>query len=1075
MSTSNTSSVRRAVLALALLFASAPVLPSVAHAQEEDDSSRTGRGIKLRKFDEQANMNEQYALAAQQKRYQSIEQLKGLLSRGVDGETKAEMMLRLADLYFQEGRYLYLREMEAFDQQYEACFNTEGCNPDGLKANNTASQQWQQKSIKLYEGILRSYPRYSRADQATFYLGSAYKDLGNEDKAVDAFKRLVKLYPQSAFLPDAYVLIGEYYFTVREEAFPALKAYLKASTFTDSPKYSFAMYKLGWCYYNVGDYQKAIDTMKRVVDYSLSQEQSTSQIQLQDEALKDLVRFFADADQMEEAIAYFNKLGRKELVRATLKRLAGMFYEQGKFERSVDMYRRLIADSPTEVDNPEYQVEIIRAYKKMAAREKVLEEINRLRADYGSGSAWATANASDPEAVKDAQDTIESELRKIATEYHTTAREYEKTRHPETMKVYELAKTAYGTYLDIFPSNDKSYDVRYAYGELLYKLKDYAGAFDQYMMVVDIDPKGKYSKFCAESAVFAAEEQVKLEGGAKVDMDTSKVKVTKDTPPQELTAWEQRFVDACLKYATLYPEDKKVKDMIYRSAFMLYKKYRFEEASKSFQAVIAMDPRSKEAVLGANLILDALAIKENWNALKDTAKTFYEQEGLGTKKFKDEVYLIYQNSSFKLIEVTYAADNDKAKAADGFVAFYEEFGVAAENAALALNNAAAYYAQSDRVDDSMKVRHILVDDPNFGPKTKYYYDQVGYLGYDYERIADAEKAAFFYEKLWSLYPEERKEVADDKKADFDAKAADAIYSAAVYRKGLGQWEKGIEDYNQFIAAFPTDPRTPDVKIRVGRIYEDNEKWSEAANVYQSYYKTPDANAPLEYIYFARLHAGRAMDRMGKRRDRDRIYDETVKLYEKYVAGGGAPGPHTEFVAEMMYELAQPKLEEYLALTISGAGPGASQKREDKALKDSLQKKAKALNETEQAFSAVVKTGAGEWGLAALVSLGKAYENMGESLRTGDVPNYLTESQTEMYTMAIEDKAYVQDEKAVNAYKLALDKSYELTIYNDNTAYATRSLGTLRPQEYPGLQEQLLEPRYTSSKSGKKYDFETSLE
>ncbi len=1074
MSTTNTARVRRAVMALALMFASAPLLTSMAYAQDEDDAARTGRGVKLRKFDEQANMNEQFALAAQQKRYQSIEQLKGLLSKGVDGETKAEMMLRLADLYFQEGRYLYLKEMEAFDQQYEACFNTDGCNPDGLKANNTASRQWQEKSIKLYEGILRSYPRYTRADQATVYLGSAHKDLGNEEDAVDAFKRLVKLYPQSQFLPDAYVLIGEYYFTIKGDAFPALKAYLKASTFEDSPKYSFALYKLGWCYYNTADYQSAIDTMKRVIDYSMAQEQNSSQLQLQDEALKDLVRFFADADQMDEAIAYFTKLGKKELVRATLKRLANMFYEQGKFERSIDMFRRLIADSPTEVDNPGYQVEIIRAYKKMDERQKTLDEINRLRSDYGTGSAWATANASNPEAVKDAQDTIEAELRKIATEYHTKSREYEKIRHPDTQQLRELAKTAYGTYLDIFPVNDKSYDVRYAYGELLYTMKDYAGAFDQYMMVVDIDPKGKYSRFCAESAVFAAEEQVKLEGGTKVDMDTSAVKVTKDTPPQELTAWEQRFVDACLKYATLYPEDKKVKDMIYRSAFMLYKKYRFEEASKSFQAVIAMDPRSKEAVLGANLILDALAIKESWDALKSTAKNFYDQPGLGNSKFKEEVFLIYQNSSFKLIEVNYAADQDKGKAADGFVAFYEEFGHEAENAALALNNAAAYYAQANRVEDSMKVRHILVDDPNFGPKTKYYYDQIGYLGYDYEKVADAEKAAFFYEKLWSLYPAEREKIAEDKKADFDAKAADAIYSAAVYRKGLGQWEKGIEDYNQFVAAFPNDPRSPDVKIRVGRIYEENEKWQEAANVFQDYYKNPDANAPLEFLYFARLHAGRAMDKMGKRRDRDRIYDETVALYDKYVKGGGAPGAHTEFVAEMMYELAQPKLDDYLTLRIQGRGPGSSQKAEDKAMKASLQKKAKALNETEQAFTAVVQTGAGEWGLAALVSLGKAYENMGESLRTGDIPHYLTEDQIELYSMAIEDRAYVQDEKAVNAYKLALEKSYDLTIYNENTAYATRSLGELRPEEFPGLQEQLLEPRYTSSKSGKKYDYETGL-
>ena len=76
--------------------------------------------------------------------------------------------------------------------------------------------------------------------------------------------------------------------------------------------------------------------------------------------------------------------------------------------------------------------------------------------------------------------------------------------------------------------------------------------------------------------------------------------------------------------------------------------------------------------------------------------------------------------------------------------------------------------------------------------------------------------------------------------------------------------------------------------------------------------------------------------------------------------------------------------------------------------------------------------------------------MAVTLRTGDTPFYLTEDQLEIYSMQIEDKAYVQEEKAVNAFKLALDKSYELTLYNDNTAYATRRrLGELRPDEFPG--------------------------
>ena len=127
----------------------------------------------------------------------------------------------------------------------------------------------------------------------------------------------------------------------------------------------------------------------------------------------------------------------------------------------------------------------------------------------------------------------------------------------------------------------------------------------------------------------------------------------------------------------------------------------------------------------------------------------------------------------------------------------------------------------------------------------------------------------------------------------------------------------------------------------------------------------------------------------------------------------------------------------------------------------------------ETFTNVVTTGAGEWGLASLVALGKCYEDMGVSLNTSHRPFYLTEDQLGLYDMKLEDTAYVQEEKAVNAYKLALDKSYDLTLYNENTEFATRRLGELRPDDYPGLEEELLEARYTSQNI-RQFDPETSL-
>ena len=49
---------------------------------------------------------------------------------------------------------------------------------------------------------------------------------------------------------------------------------------------------------------------------------------------------------MDEAEAYFNKLGREELVMEDVETFAGMYFDQGKFDQSVKTYRRLISKDP---------------------------------------------------------------------------------------------------------------------------------------------------------------------------------------------------------------------------------------------------------------------------------------------------------------------------------------------------------------------------------------------------------------------------------------------------------------------------------------------------------------------------------------------------------------------------------------------------------------------------------------------------------------------------------------------------------------------------------------------------------
>jgi len=1031
----------RMALPLALVLASAPLLCSDAHAQEEEgdrEAKEERRVLKASEFSRE-QLSEEYRKLARQKRHEEIDFAKELLSRGtMKGETKAEMMLRLADLYFEEGRDIYLSEMLAFEKEYDACFNTEGCNPEGMKPDNAESYKWQSRSIKLYQQILQNYPTFQRADEATFYLASALQDTGERAAAVKEFTRLVKTYPQSGYVPDSYVQIGEYYFD-NNNAYKALLAYQKAAAYRDSDKYPFAMYKLAWCYYNVGEYGKSIDTMKTVVAYSMSSTdgQTKSNITLQDEALRDLVRFFADAGEMDEAYAYFNKLGKKELIRSMLKRLATTYFEQGKFEQCIQTYRRLIAEDPQSSDAPEYQHEIIQAYQKIGKKQETVQEVERLRKTYGKNTAWARANASNPDAITAASEYLEKNLRKVAINYHEEARKL--GTGSAAKEAYALAHHGYSVYLEEFPDSKHTYEMRYAFGELLYKLKKYKESYVQYMAVVKMDPNGKRSKFCAESAIHASTEVIKAEGSSR--------NATKgETNPIDLTEWETNKLTALDQFAELFPNEKNTRNVIYESAYLLYNKNHFKKASDRFRVVIGMNPGSKEAMLAANLILDSFTLVEDWSNLKEVSRAFYDQEGLGNTSFKKEVYSIYERASFKLIEIDYESKEDWLGAADHYVAFFEEF-PESEVADQALNNAAVYYYKVKNTRAAMSTRHILIEKY---PKSKYYIDQVAALGYDYESIANFAEAARWYEKLFSL-----------DKAHTGAKAA--IYSAAEFRRAMGEWQQAIKNYQQYMTEFPTEDNVDSVQLAIGQIYVDNEKWENAAKVWQTFFTRKDTEGLSgDELMYARMEYGRALEAQGQPSKALGHYEDTVEWFKGAQEGGVEFIAGIEFVAEMMFKLAQEQYDAYAADTIDGPTRKLSNKKEDEHITKELTDKAKSLQEVEKTYAAIIATGAGEWGLACLVQLGQAYENMGEALKNSARPSYLTDDQVEFYSMAIEDKIYPQVEKAVAAYDAALGKSYELNLYNDNTAFASRRLGELRPDDFPPFYEIVGEPGYTST-------------
>ncbi len=1051
-------------------------MSSTAWGQDDDRKSREERrALKMSEVNNMSNMSEAYRQAAHDKRLESIDRAKDMLSGGaLSGEAKAKVQFRLAEMYFEEGRFYYFNEMQEYQKKYDDCFNgiPKGCDVNKMSPDNTESRKWQKSAIRLYDGILRNYPQYQRADEVLFYLGSAYQEIGEPDKAKAQFVRLTKEYSGSKYAATAFVQIGEYFFD-RNKAYEALQAYAQAVKFKNDSNYGFAVYKLSWCYYNVGEYDQAIQGMKTVVRFSQSMQESgdTSSVMLQDEALKDLVRFFADAGDMQEAENYFRSLGKVELYNSMLKRLAKMYFEQGKFELSVTTYRKLIAENADSPEAPNYQNEIINAYQKMNEKEQTLNEIQKLLKNYGKNSPWAAKNSANPDAIRKAQNYVEDALRRVAVNYNQEAKKLGSGK--QAQNTYLLAEKAYRVYLQEFPNGKNSYDMRYAFAELVFNLAEkgrfdaetkeryFTEAYDAYMKTVSTDNKGKYSEFCAEAAIFAAEELIKY------DKKKGLVKERKgktDIDPIEMSPWETKKLESLDQYAQLYPNKKNAINHLYASATLLFDKNQLDEASSRFRTVISMNPKSKQAMYSANLILGALDVSaqakeekgnfaeaaKDFAALRDTAKAFQDQEGLGNSSFKKEMRQIYEASAIKEIEVVYnaspKADGDKRTAADSYMTFVRQF-PEANKADVAVNISAVYYYDVKDSRKMMESRQYLID--NY-PTSKKYTENVARLGFSYETIAKFEVAADWYEKLFDV----------DKEYEM---TKDALHRASIFRESLGQYDQAIANKKKYMKAYPDDDRNVGYQFDIANILEKKGDLVAAQKAFYNYFSKPPEGASEQSKFLARYKYGELTKKLDK--DVLKHWKNTLKVFDGMDAELQGDKFIRIIVEEIKYDLAIDATRSYYDLKITGPGAGRSNpKYISSVLNKQITKKQTALKDLETQFTEVAQMVAGKYTISAIVELAKAYDNYGDTIKNSYVPSFLDEDQAELYKMQLEDQAYPYYENATLTYQKALEFAFEYNLYTEASAEATRRLGELRPDEYPELTELLPEAEFLTEKT-----------
>ena len=309
----------------------------VAKAPVKKVQERTGPA-SLKDIQRKSRGDRSLEAQADEKRDEEIKQLKKILPKITDPGQHADLLFQLAELWWEKSKYVYFREMDDWDKAYAKWMDAtnHGSKAPQPKASHRESDIYRDQAVALYTRILHQYPNYPRADEVLFNLAYAMYDSGKQDQGVALYWELIKKYPTSGYVADAYLQMGEHFFD-HNDVFKAQKAYQKALATGEKHVKNFAIYKLAWCDYNLGEYDSARKKFYTVIASAEKAERENpklrGRIQLKEEALRDLVLTYSMLDQIQPAIDYYEQHAagsRRPPHRAARRRLLQRRQEQGR-------------------------------------------------------------------------------------------------------------------------------------------------------------------------------------------------------------------------------------------------------------------------------------------------------------------------------------------------------------------------------------------------------------------------------------------------------------------------------------------------------------------------------------------------------------------------------------------------------------------------------------------------------------------------------------------------------------------------------------------------------------------------
>jgi TolA-binding protein len=960
-------------------------------------------------------------------RLKTISSINKLIEASGKKQNRFELLLRLGELHSERHDYMRDLEMAEYDTSYQAWIanNKKGKEP-ALKTDKSKAELL--KSSAAFRKLVNEFADHPRTDAALYSLAKTLARLGNENSIL-YFNQLIKKFPKSPLIPEAYLAMGEYYFDAYRIP-EAMDAYKNAIRYKDSPVYPYAVYKLGWAYYNANvksdsqqrdNIKKSLAAFKLVVKLS-DKDKSKRRLNLRQEAINDLVMVWAETEAVDEAWAYFSKIGEKEAFYNVLERLGNTYVDQGKDEKAVAIFTKLLREAPTRERNPQVYAKLVDLHDRMGDLSGVVKDLKDMGRLYVASSDWTKAQQKDPTVVKEASESTERNMHRFGAMYHSKGQKLKKDSYLKT------ASEIYQVYLSTFPQNPNAYEIRFYLADIYFHFDKFAEASEEYTLVVKADPKnGKHLKEAALNAVVTMNSLDKKTKYGKLP-DPGKVPA-----PIEIPETKKKLVAKIDTYIELLPKEKEGHPMRFTAAEVFFSYGHYDEALKRFEKIAVEIPNTKQGDSAVKVILAYYSEKKDWDSVIAKARRFLGEKAITSAPLRTIITASLMAGTFQK-----ALDLEKDKkylaSADLFMSFQKEF-PNDKDSDRALYNASLSYYKIGEVEKGMNADKLLL---SAYAKSELRGKAMMDLAQTFESLAEFKDAAYYYQSFALSYPKEEK-------------ASGALFNAAILYKGLGDYKQSITLFERFAADYSKDPLASDALFEVGATKEKQEDFGGAVVSYERYLAKADEKKEIDRTASVRAKVAILYYKVGNKKAGDKQWYTVVR--ELTSDRKNAKFLARETIAKQMFEGLEAQFNQFKNLRIASA----------KTIEKDVAQKQKHLERLAKDYEGVIAIGSGEFVVASLYRLGEIHEQFAKDLMGAPAPEGANQVEIEQYRSSIEKVAIPLKEESLTFYETAFKRSAEVQTFTEWTRKAYAKMAEVAPEKHRPIDEKAMNASYVGYK------------